>query len=314
MANSSPEHPVAEQYANRSWSDRFSPNHEFSYSSGVSCLFHFLLILLLGLWLTAPTNKDRGAVEVELISIAPEPNPGDGVDPGGGEPVLEEARPTEEGEFEEAEVVENAEVAADTQVTSQIADAPAVTRANPATKSAASDAIAQLKAKQPVSSGGGTGTGSGAGEGAGAAGGGGGASVEDLIGALKAAGAGTGDIQFSLGWGGPNDLDLHVQTPSGQIISFRRPNSTDGGILDLDANAGGRIISRPVENIFWNSGTAPEGVYQVSVNYYAYQGGTIETPFQVIIQIDGKPKKTYRQSIATQGATLHIAPITFTRD
>ena len=314
MANSSPEHPVAEQYANRSWSDRFSPNHEFSYSSGVSCLFHFLLILLLGLWLTAPTNKDRGAVEVELISIAPEPNPGDGVDPGGGEPVLEEARPTEEGEFEEAEVVENAEVAADTQVTSQIVDAPAVTRANPATKSAASDAIAQLKAKQPVSSGGGTGTGSGAGEGAGAAGGGGGASVEDLIGALKAAGAGTGDISFSLVWGDVNDLDLHVTTPSGQIINFRNRTLNDGGHLDLDANASGVITVSPKENIYWPEGTAPEGVYKVQVHYYAYQGGPPATPFRVIIQQNGKEPKEYSKRITPQMGILPIATIKFTRD
>ena len=95
MSDSSREDRLSEQYANRSWSDSFSPNHEFSYSSGASCLFHFLLILILGLWLTDPTNKDLGAVEVELISIAPEPNPDDGVDADGGEPVLEES-PEEE--------------------------------------------------------------------------------------------------------------------------------------------------------------------------------------------------------------------------
>ena len=84
MTSSNPESTLAAEYASQSWSDRFSPNHEFSYSSGVSCLFHFLLILILGYWLTEPTTQDRGAVEVEVINISPEPNTGDSQGDGSG--------------------------------------------------------------------------------------------------------------------------------------------------------------------------------------------------------------------------------------
>lgn len=310
MANSSPEHPVAEQYANRSWSDRFSPNHEFSYSSGVSCLFHFLLILLLGLWLTAPANKDRGGVEVELISIAPEANLGDGADSGGGEPVLEEASPTVEVEFEEQKVIKNVEVDVDLQVKSTLVDAPAVTRADPETKRQTTAAIGELKAKPSE----GAGTGPGPGEGPGGAPPAGGGSVEDLIGALKAAGAGTGDISFSLTWGDVNDLDLHVMTPSGQIINFRNRRLNDGGHLDLDANAGGLTTASPKENIYWPEGTAPEGVYKVQVHYYAYQGGPPATLFQVLIQQNGKEPKVYSKRITPQMGLVAIATIKFTRE
>ena len=300
MSDSSREDRLSEQYANRSWSDSFSPNHEFSYSSGASCLFHFLLILILGLWLTDPTNKDLGAVEVELISIAPEPNLGDGVDAGGGEPPLEEAQEEEVEKAETAEVVENPDIDVEEKVEIEISgpSVPPPKERDSATKTG--EALAKLR-----------GTG---GEETGEAGGGGGGSVDDLIGALKAAGAGTGDISFSLKWNDVNDIDLHVTTPSGQTIYYKNPNSADGGILDLDANANG-LRSNPIaENIFWPEGKAPEGVYKVSVNYYAYQGGPTTTHFNVLIQQNGKEPKVFSKSITPQDGTLQIATIRFERD
>ena len=192
MASSNLKSALAAEYTRLSWSDRFSPNHEFSYSSAVSCLFHFLLILILGYWLAEPTTQDRGAVEVEVINISPEPNQGDlqGDGSGGGAAgklVFDEAEPVEEPvEIEQAEVVKNQEVNVDTKVNVTITDAKALSPVNTASISETSDAIDQLQVKQPVSSGGGTGlgTGNGSGAGEGGGGGGGGSSLEDSIGNL----------------------------------------------------------------------------------------------------------------------------------
>ena len=143
--------------------------------------------------------------------------------------------------------------------------------------------------------------------------GGDGISNEDLSGALKAAGAGEGDIQFSLGWGDVNDLDLWVQSPNGRIISFRRPRSPDGGILDIDANANGPHSRVPVENIFWKTGTAPEGTYKFWVDYFRYQGGPMATPFKLRIKIKGQPAKTYSERITPQMDSTGIFTIKFKR-
>ena len=73
--------------------------------------------------------------------------------------------------------------------------------------------------------------------------------------------------------------------------------------------------SNPIaENIFWPEGKAPEGVYKVSVNYYAYQGGPRTTPFNVLIQQNGKEPKVFSKSITQQDGTLQIATIRFERD
>ena len=51
--------------------------------------------------------------------------------------------------------------------------------------------------------------------------------------------AASGDISFSLLWGGRNDLDLVVTTPGGYIISRKSRQSPDGSILDRESNRGG---------------------------------------------------------------------------
>jgi len=77
---------------------------------------------------------------------------------------------------------------------------------------------------------------------------------------------GTGDVQVTLAWNSLADLDLGVQDPLGEFISFSLPTSSSGGELDHDANFPCDIASAPaVENVFWPSGLAPPGTYLVSV-------------------------------------------------
>jgi hypothetical protein len=84
---------------------------------------------------------------------------------------------------------------------------------------------------------------------------------------------GTGDISFRITWSGLSDLDLYAVSPLGERLSFIRPQVESGGVLDIDCNArpdptlGSSegviwLCPRPMENIFWPQGDAPEGVYK----------------------------------------------------
>jgi len=106
---------------------------------------------------------------------------------------------------------------------------------------------------------------------------------------LKEAGGADGIVQFSLIWDNYNDLDLHVITPSGQMISYIARESKCGGELDVDMNAGLSISREPVENVTWAKGRAPKGVFKVYVNYYSQRDPSqIITPFKVAIKVDNR--------------------------
>lgn len=62
------------------------------------------------------------------------------------------------------------------------------------------------------------------------------------------------------------DLDLYVETPGGAVISYSNPNA-DGGELDVDCMCSS-CPQGPNENIFWQDGTAPSGIYKYYVDYY----------------------------------------------
>ncbi len=103
---------------------------------------------------------------------------------------------------------------------------------------------------------------------------------------LDAVGAKTGDIQISLMWFNENDLDLHCIDPSGEEIFFGHRQSRSGGRLDVDANReGSPITPTPVENIYWEKGTAPQGRYRVYVNHYLWRKDRApnETEFEVTV-------------------------------
>ena len=114
---------------------------------------------------------------------------------------------------------------------------------------------------------------------------GGGDGFSDLGDRLEKAGARTGDVQISLAWNNGNDLDLHVETPGSETIWYNHRNSTCGGELDVDMNAGGPASQRPVENVYWPAGGSPSGKFRVLVHYYANHGGRDPTRFQVTIKV-----------------------------
>ncbi|MDR1024405.1 MAG: hypothetical protein LBL56_01665, partial [Treponema sp.] len=88
----------------------------------------------------------------------------------------------------------------------------------------------------------------------------------------------------SLLWNNRNDLDIHVITPRQEEIFYGHTRDAAGGFLDVDMNVGGET-TKPVENIFWAQGKAPQGQYRVFVQNYGYhESRRGPTAFQVEIK------------------------------
>ena len=129
---------------------------------------------------------------------------------------------------------------------------------------------------------------------------------------LAGAGAKTGDVRVSLMWNNLNDLDLHVIPPSREEIFYGHRRSRCGGELDVDMNArGGRTSMTPVENIYWPKGGAPQGIYRVYVQNYAYHEGFYgKTDFTVEIFNRGELSQ-YTGSISGSGLWNNVTVCEF---
>lgn len=91
---------------------------------------------------------------------------------------------------------------------------------------------------------------------------------------------GTGDIAFRLYWQGEEDLDLHVQEPSGASIYFMTRKTESGGELDVDCNsAPDRLCWSPIENVFWPVGKAAEGDYTYWVEVFEHPNAQPRIPY-----------------------------------
>ncbi len=101
-----------------------------------------------------------------------------------------------------------------------------------------------------------------------------------------------GALQFALNWNRPNDMDLHVIEPNGEIVFYGNPSSSTGGALDLDSNAGCSIDGVNNENVIWDVDLAPEGEYQVGVNLWSACDVQEDTEWRLTILADGVPVQT----------------------
>lgn len=116
----------------------------------------------------------------------------------------------------------------------------------------------------------------------------------------------TGDVQVTLRWDGDADLDLFVQGPSGEEVSFLNPAIASGGQLDVDANAGCfERMAAPVENIFWPTGGGVTGDYMVTVNLFS--SCTTEGPvdFSLDILTHGTVE-TYTGTVSTEQSSARF--------
>ena len=118
----------------------------------------------------------------------------------------------------------------------------------------------------------------------------------------------TGDVQILLKWHDLNDLDLLCRTPSNEWIWYKNEFSSDGGQLEIDMNANPQYLSRnPVENIYWPTGGAPNGDYEVYVSFYdRHENHNTPTSFEVTIKYDGKTE-VVKSSVSTIKEDKHIS-------
>ncbi len=78
------------------------------------------------------------------------------------------------------------------------------------------------------------------------------------------------DMQITLRWSRPADLDQHVADPATEEIYYGHSTWVSGGILNHDANAsrnGTADDDIAVENVFWPPRSASAGNYIVWVKW-----------------------------------------------
>jgi len=102
----------------------------------------------------------------------------------------------------------------------------------------------------------------------------------------------TGDVQVSVAWDSPTDVDLRVTDPFDEEVYFGNLQAASGGFLDLDSNPACNIDGINNENIVWPSGQAPTGAYKVRLDYWD-DCGQAETNWVVTIQSAGQSPQIY---------------------
>jgi hypothetical protein len=123
---------------------------------------------------------------------------------------------------------------------------------------------------------------------------------------------GSGDVQVSVAWDAPTDVDLHVIDPSGEEIYFGNKTSASGGTLDLDSNAACTIDNVDNENIVWPTGAAPSGTYSVHLIYWSACSQP-QSNYTVTIVVKGQAPQVFSGTLVTASTSTHIPIGTFTK-
>ncbi|MBP6754672.1 MAG: S8 family serine peptidase [Bacteroidia bacterium] len=120
----------------------------------------------------------------------------------------------------------------------------------------------------------------------------------------------TGDVQVLLNWNNYNDLDLCCTDPNGQTVWFKNKKVSSGGQLDIDMNVDYPGSITPVENIYWPSGKAPTGTYNVYlINYKNHERYITNTPYTIKIKYGGKDQ-VFKGIIKKEDKSVHICSFT----
>ena len=119
----------------------------------------------------------------------------------------------------------------------------------------------------------------------------------------------TGDVQVLLNWSNYNDLDLICTDPNGETVWFKNKRTSSRGQLEIDMNVEYPDSQEPIENIYWPSGEAPNGNYNVYVLYYKRHTSTNDTPFTVMVKHEGQTD-TYPGVMSEVGQAIHVCSFT----
>ena len=107
-----------------------------------------------------------------------------------------------------------------------------------------------------------------------------------------------GQLNFALRWGNTNDLDLHVETPSGETINYIK-KVIGKGKLDSDKNTRQGLTATAIENIRWDK-DAPEGTYKVYVSLFKDRSGSEldSTDYQLVVHKNGQAVASFAGSLS----------------
>jgi subtilisin family serine protease len=120
----------------------------------------------------------------------------------------------------------------------------------------------------------------------------------------------TGDIQVLLSWNNYNDLDLAVIDPYGNPVWFKNKRVPSGGFLEIDMNVEANDSQKPIENIFWQKGTAPKGTYEVYLWLYKQHININETPYKITCKYGDKTEE-FAGKIKLEDGQIQICTFTF---
>lgn len=111
-------------------------------------------------------------------------------------------------------------------------------------------------------------------------------STDDLRQRQQRDNAGQGEANVTLAWNTQDDLDLVVQCPNGEQISFRSPQAC-GGTLEVDMNAGSNVSPTPIESVnFPSAAGAPAGRYRIVVQNQSNE----RVPYRVRVNVQGQSR------------------------
>lgn len=120
----------------------------------------------------------------------------------------------------------------------------------------------------------------------------------------------TGEVQILLSWNNYNDLDLICTDPNGEMIFHKNRTSSSGGQLEIDMNVEYPDSKKPIENIVWEPDSAPNGTYNIYLQYYKKQEPNIdESPYNIHVNY-GEETKEYQGVIKRKDKTIHIGSFT----
>jgi len=119
----------------------------------------------------------------------------------------------------------------------------------------------------------------------------------------------TGEVQVLLSWKNYNDLDLIVTDPYNESVWYKNRRVSSGGQLEIDMNVEYPDSKTPIENIYWPSGGAPNGTYNVYLLYYKKHLNTAETPYKITVKYGNKIDE-YTGIIKKEKDAIHICTFT----
>ena len=115
----------------------------------------------------------------------------------------------------------------------------------------------------------------------------------------------SGDVQFLLKWNNYNDLDLSCLDPQGHLIWYKNRLVPSGGLLEIDMNVNPSQSKEPIENIFWPTGSAPKGKYQVYIHCFQQHEQSIgATTYNLLVHYGNTTQNLTGEIRAEEGKKL----------